>query len=667
MDTRVFAVYNLARGVLLNSEVTVTDSANQPLKLLNLLVSGLGLDSESGLWLTPLHAVPGLPRVFPFDLLYLDKDYRVLETTEVTTGVEFPAYHAEVASALVLPSDTLRSTKTGTGDRLIVCFAAEMGMLLAAADGTSPIEAAPSPGKRTRRSTGVPTPPAMDPAETIELSAVSRGEWSSPIAVAEIAARKPASEPTLFERTILNAVKNEPTPPFAVEASSQGKPRRQTKSSTAATDSRSKDSRLEAPPQAAPLSPPEINASRRVPPAILEHHGGVEDLFSNWIDSPSEAPLWVRESENERPEPPTAAPAQSAANQAKPSVGPETPNLTDASSKADPAPTKREVKPRAEPEVVVPQHPPATTFTTAPYGMWRVSTPTGAASLVSPNLSAVSGAPPVNGKPGSGAGSPNPTETKQTGTRKASKPDSGAPRTLGTTSGPSENGRNGGFTAKEPVRDSAKPQPAMASESQSAKDEQGGKIVQGKPAEKAPQARVPGESPSTKSGVSPESNIAVSSPRLPKPESPLVKPPSAPNGKNIHPQGGLRSRFKQWLNPVQQPSDRRRALRRYVPGMIAHYFTGGAPKPYDVADISMTGFYLLTEDCWMAGTMIQMTLQKPCAKGERKQSITVLSRIVRRGSDGVAAEFVMPEAIDSHSHDIQPSQTTDRFALARFL
>jgi hypothetical protein len=101
--------------------------------------------------------------------------------------------------------------------------------------------------------------------------------------------------------------------------------------------------------------------------------------------------------------------------------------------------------------------------------------------------------------------------------------------------------------------------------------------------------------------------------------------------------------------------------------MVAHYFTGGAPKPYDVADISMTGFYVLTEDRWTPDTMVRMTLQKPCVKGGKKQSITVLSRIVRRGSDGVAAEFVMPESLDRHSRDVMPSEATDRFALARFL
>ena len=140
------------------------------------------------------------------------------------------------------------------------------------------------------------------------------------------------------------------------------------------------------------------------------------------------------------------------------------------------------------------------------------------------------------------------------------------------------------------------------------------------------------------------------------------------NGKSRTQVPSLGTRFKRWLNPATPiSSDRRRAYRRYVPGMVAHYYTGGAPKPHDVADISMTGFYLLTEDRWMPDTMIQMTLQKPCARGERKQSIMVLSRIVRRGSDGIAAEFVMPESLDPHSHDVQPSQTTDRFALARFL
>jgi len=125
------AVYNLTRRALLNDKLTVSDCASQPLKMLSLVVTGLGLDSESALWLYPLHAAPGLPRVFPFDLLYLDKDYRVLETAEIAPGVEFPSYRADVASALVVPQHTLSSTGTKKGDRLMICSEKELQALLA--------------------------------------------------------------------------------------------------------------------------------------------------------------------------------------------------------------------------------------------------------------------------------------------------------------------------------------------------------------------------------------------------------------------------------------------------------------------------------------------------------------------------------------------------------
>jgi hypothetical protein len=122
------------------------------------------------------------------------------------------------------------------------------------------------------------------------------------------------------------------------------------------------------------------------------------------------------------------------------------------------------------------------------------------------------------------------------------------------------------------------------------------------------------------------------------------------------------------LNAEALHRDRRRAVRRAVPGLVAFYFTGGAPQPYTISDISATGFFLLTRDQWMPETMIQMTLQKPVFEGKkRKESLTVLTRIVRRGPEGIGAEFVMPESLDSNNHEIKPSRATDRMALARFL
>ena len=134
MDTKVFCVYNLARGVFLSSKVTVADCANEPLKMLKVLVGGLGLDAVSGLWLSPLYAAPLVPRLFPFDLLYLDRDLQIVDAGEILPGVEFPPFRREVASALLLAHQTLHSTQTAPGDRLIIGLEEEIERQIGAWD-----------------------------------------------------------------------------------------------------------------------------------------------------------------------------------------------------------------------------------------------------------------------------------------------------------------------------------------------------------------------------------------------------------------------------------------------------------------------------------------------------------------------------------------------------
>jgi hypothetical protein len=90
--------------------------------------------------------------------------------------------------------------------------------------------------------------------------------------------------------------------------------------------------------------------------------------------------------------------------------------------------------------------------------------------------------------------------------------------------------------------------------------------------------------------------------------------------------------------------DRRRADRQSLPGLIAYFFTGGAPMPQKIDNISVTGFYLLTEERWMPGTIVRMTLQKVGSKGDNScDTITVNSRIVRWGPDGEGFEFVLTD------------------------
>jgi hypothetical protein len=109
-------------------------------------------------------------------------------------------------------------------------------------------------------------------------------------------------------------------------------------------------------------------------------------------------------------------------------------------------------------------------------------------------------------------------------------------------------------------------------------------------------------------------------------------------------------RLLRWLFPElvikepEQPVDRRRADRQSLPGLIAYYFTGGSPEPQKISNISVTGFYLHTDERWMPGTVVRMTLQRVGSKGDDpSDTLTVNSRIVRWGEDGEGFEFILAD------------------------
>ncbi len=109
-------------------------------------------------------------------------------------------------------------------------------------------------------------------------------------------------------------------------------------------------------------------------------------------------------------------------------------------------------------------------------------------------------------------------------------------------------------------------------------------------------------------------------------------------------------RLLRWLFPhlvIEEEGgdiDRRRADRHTLPGLVAYFFTGGSPEPQRIANISVMGFYLETDERWMPGTVVRMTLQRQGSKGDDPaDTITVNSRIVRWGSDGEGFEFILTD------------------------
>lgn len=100
---------------------------------------------------------------------------------------------------------------------------------------------------------------------------------------------------------------------------------------------------------------------------------------------------------------------------------------------------------------------------------------------------------------------------------------------------------------------------------------------------------------------------------------------------------------KNWLERWWSP-DPRKAPRERAPGLAAYYWNGAAPKTHSVRDISATGLYLETEERWYPGTLVLMTLQQT-EGGEKiaERSVSVMSRAVRWGNDGVGLQFVLPD------------------------
>jgi uncharacterized protein len=132
---------------------------------------------------------------------------------------------------------------------------------------------------------------------------------------------------------------------------------------------------------------------------------------------------------------------------------------------------------------------------------------------------------------------------------------------------------------------------------------------------------------------------------------------------SFEPRTGKPSSLKMWLSNWLS-SDRRRAQRQPLPGLVAYYWTGSAPRAYQIADISASGFYLLTEERWFPGTMVLMTLQRTDSLGRNlDDSIAVQSRVVRWGSDGLGLAFVLSTSGDSSIRE----NGVDKKTFERFL
>ena len=92
MEVKKYSIYNQTRDASVSAGVTAVNSTLDPLCALRVMVEGLSGGTETGLWLTHITVVPMAPRMAPFDLIYLDKDNRVVECAELLPSAEMPRF-----------------------------------------------------------------------------------------------------------------------------------------------------------------------------------------------------------------------------------------------------------------------------------------------------------------------------------------------------------------------------------------------------------------------------------------------------------------------------------------------------------------------------------------------------------------------------------------------
>jgi len=113
--------FNRTRQVFLATELCVADT--HWTRLRGLL--GRGTDdfgNGSGLWIVPCHGVHTLGMGFPIDVVYLDREMKVILVQPDLQPWRFAPVRRSATSVLELPCRMAAETKTAIGDKIEITF-----------------------------------------------------------------------------------------------------------------------------------------------------------------------------------------------------------------------------------------------------------------------------------------------------------------------------------------------------------------------------------------------------------------------------------------------------------------------------------------------------------------------------------------------------------------
>ena len=115
--SREVFVYNQTKGTFLAFRVGVADS------ILGRLIGLLGrksLKPDGGVWIVPANSIHTVGMLFSFDVVMIDKDFRVVSVTEMVKPFRFLLPKLRAESVIELPAHTIFRSRTEVGDQLLI-------------------------------------------------------------------------------------------------------------------------------------------------------------------------------------------------------------------------------------------------------------------------------------------------------------------------------------------------------------------------------------------------------------------------------------------------------------------------------------------------------------------------------------------------------------------
>lgn len=654
METGRHCAYNVTRNALLSERVWCVDEFLGEAELLELVMNGPGIDRHSGVWVGRSPGWIDLPRLFAFDFVYLDEERRIVESGGVGPGAGFPPIGEGVAGALILGSRRLAETGATAGDQLRICAQAEVAALVKAAS--------PSPVQAESARSAASIPPASLTA--FEVSRYSEFVFEpfggSLVYLPQAETPLPQSTEYFLPDQRKAAAENVASaePAGAVEQEAVDLPVMDAADKSAEIlESRGKRTKKKAgtgaqagpeqtPPQA-PTPQEEPHFYTPKPIRFFDPAAATDKQESPPRDEPEEI----------RARPATQLPPElkAAIKQIDEQLRREREELENRGKESRPKdrkrkPAKKMAAKTGEPAPVKPAHPAWEELAETSGSMIKlepeaIETPTEMIAdsdeeIATPVEEQIEPAPPVAALEAALESGESEAEIA------ATKPLSAAGPVAEKMSPPES------ATPLEETRLSAKIAPTAPTEPEV--------IVLAPVAASEPRTALPVQEP-----------VRETPREIAEPEAtPVKKPKRRKEGPT------LGERLHRWIGTeTSRIADRRRGERVALTGLVAFYWSGGAPRPHEIVNISKSGFYLRTKELWLPDTLVRMTLQRnPRPDGQQEvegsgsESIGVLARVVRIDEEGVGHEFVTTEALRNvRTRDVLPQDGTNSKELERFL